>query len=78
MYSVLDTAPDWFWALATLPYAFLWSCVLGVLLVQGRKYLCHRHDLAFKRDLIERGYEPDEIPFPALERGGSDGMKLKL
>ena len=28
---------------------------------QTRKYACYRHELAFKRDLVERGLPPDEI-----------------
>jgi hypothetical protein len=52
---------DWFWALASLPFAFLWCVLLCVIVVQVRKYLCHRHDLSFKRDLIDQGYEPAEI-----------------
>jgi hypothetical protein len=35
--------------------------LLTIIVVQVRKYLCHRNDLDFKRDLIDRGYEPDEI-----------------
>ena len=52
---------DLLWTLATIPFALMWCCVLGVLIVQGRKYLCHRHDLTFKRELIEQGFTVEEI-----------------
>jgi hypothetical protein len=61
MTSVFAEAPDWLYILAGIPMAFLWFGLLTVIVVQSRKYLCYRHDLTFKRELIERGYEPDEI-----------------
>ncbi|MEM8944564.1 MAG: hypothetical protein AAGD11_05210 [Planctomycetota bacterium] len=35
--------------------------VLTSLMKQIRKYACHRQELDFKRELIDRGMDPDEI-----------------
>jgi hypothetical protein len=35
--------------------------VLGAIAKEIRKYACHRQDIAFKQDLIDRGLGPEEI-----------------
>ncbi len=42
----------------------LFGCVAGVLTgiaTQIRKYGCHRQDIDFKRELVDRGLSADEI-----------------
>jgi hypothetical protein len=50
--------PVWF---MLIPLAFIVCGLLGALATQIRKYVCYRHELDFKRDLVERGLSIDEI-----------------
>lgn len=61
MASLVATTPEWFQIVSTIPFAFLWCCVLCVIAVQVRIYLCHRRDLDFKRELIDQGFAIEEI-----------------
>lgn len=40
---------------------FAFSSVIGVIVDQVRKYLCHRQDLDFKREMLDRGMSAEEI-----------------
>jgi hypothetical protein len=37
------------------------ATVLSTIVTQIRKYATHRHELEFKRELVERGLEAEEI-----------------
>ncbi len=44
--------------------SFVVLCVISVVTIiaeQARKFACHRQELAFKRDLVERGLSVDEV-----------------
>ncbi len=47
--------------LAILPLAFVALAAIPIVASQIRKYACYRHELEFKRDLVERGLSVDEI-----------------
>jgi hypothetical protein len=44
-----------------VPLGFLAVALIAALAHQVRKYASHRHELEFKRDLVERGLSIDEI-----------------
>ncbi len=35
--------------------------LIAVIIIQARKYTCYRHELEFKREMVERGLSVDEI-----------------
>jgi hypothetical protein len=49
------------WFILLLPVAFVGLALIAVIASQVRKYACYRHELEFKRDLVERGLSIDEI-----------------
>ena len=49
------------WFILLLPIAFVGLALIAVIASQVRKYACYRHELEFKRDLVERGLSIDEI-----------------
>ena len=67
----MDSVIELFKAILSIPIPFnmvvlvvLFFCVTGVvtsMLKQIRKYACHRRELDFKRDLVERGLSVEEI-----------------
>lgn len=50
--------------------------VLGSLFKQVRKFACHRAELAFKRDLLDRGMTADEIEQIVRAHGSTDEAPL--
>jgi hypothetical protein len=46
--------------------------VITSIATQIRKYACHRHDVAFKRELVERGLAIDEIERLIAAKGSVD------
>ena len=50
--------------------------VLGSLFTQVRKFACHRAELAFKRDLLDRGMTADEIEQIVRAHGSTDESPL--
>ena len=50
--------------------------VLGSLFTQVRKFACHRAELAFKRDLLDRGMTADEVEQIVRAHGSSDDAPL--
>jgi hypothetical protein len=40
---------------------FFTAWLLGTIVVETRKYACHRKDVELKRDLAERGLSAEEI-----------------
>lgn len=50
--------------------------ILGSIATQIRKYACHRQDIEFKRDLIDRGMSAEEIErIIAARRRDANGGK---
>jgi hypothetical protein len=45
--------------------------VVGTIVKQVRKYACHRQELEFKRELLDRGLPVDEIERIVRARGPS-------
>jgi hypothetical protein len=57
----------------------LFGCVTGVIkgiATQIRKYGCHRQDIDFKRELVDRGLSADEIE-RIIQARSSDGAALR-
>jgi hypothetical protein len=50
--------------------------VLGSLFKQSRKFACHRAELAFKRDLLDRGLTADEVEQIVRAHGSMDDATL--
>lgn len=50
--------------------------VLGSLFKQVRKFACHRAELAFKRDLLDRGMTADEVEQIVRAHGSMDDAPL--
>lgn len=54
----------------------LFGCIAGIIgtiAKEIRKYACHTQDIAFKRELVERGLDGDEIErIVAAEVTGND------
>jgi len=44
-----------------IPLGFMSIGLITTVAAQVRKYASHRHELEFKRDLVERGLSIDEI-----------------
>lgn len=47
------------------------SSVISSIFKQVRKYACHRQELDFKRELLDRGMSIEEVD--QIVRAGSDG-----
>lgn len=50
--------------------------VFGSLFKQVRKFACHRAELAFKRDLLDRGMTADEVEQIVRAHGSTDDVPL--
>ena len=50
--------------------------VFGSLFKQLRKFACHRAELAFKRDLLDRGLTADEVEQIVRAHGSMDEAPL--
>lgn len=54
----------------------LMGCVAGlvkVVIKETRKYFCHRQEMEFKRELVERGLNVDEIERVVAAKGPTTG-----
>jgi hypothetical protein len=51
------------------------ASVLGAIATQIRKYGCHRQDIDFKRELVERGLLAEEIERIVVAQGPASGDK---
>jgi len=49
------------------------SSVLTSIVKQTRKYACHRQELQFKRELLDRGMPVDEVEQLVRARSGDSG-----
>ena len=58
--------------LLVLPLAFIALAIIAIIASQVRKYVCYRHELEFKRDLVERGLSIDEIERVVAAKSSSD------
>jgi hypothetical protein len=54
-----------------VPLGFMSIGLFTALAAQVRKYASHRHELEFKRDLVERGLSIDEIERVVAARSSS-------
>jgi hypothetical protein len=54
-----------------IPLGFMSIGLITALAAQVRKYASHRHELEFKRDLVERGLSIDEIERVVAARSSS-------
>ena len=52
--------------------------VLGSLFKQVRKFACHRAELTFKRDLLDRGLTADEVEQIVRAHGSMDDAPLAV
>ena len=79
---------DFFKGIISIPVPFnmivlivLFGCMVGAITAiaqEIRKYLCHRQDIDFKRELVERGLSGEEIERIVAIRSteaGSPGTK---
>jgi hypothetical protein len=48
-------------SILVIPLAFVALALIVAVASEIRKYACYRHELEFKRDLVERGLSIDEI-----------------
>ncbi len=48
---------------------FAVASVIGSVVKQTRKYLCHRQEIEFKREMLDRGMSAEEIESVVRARG---------
>jgi hypothetical protein len=48
---------------------FAVASVIGSVVKQSRKYLCHRQEIEFKREMLDRGMSAEEIESVVRVRG---------
>jgi hypothetical protein len=56
-----------------IPLGFMAAGAITALAAQVRKYASHRHELEFKRDLVERGLSIEEIERVVAAKSPSSG-----
>lgn len=57
---IKDLGPPFnFFAIVCLFFAV--ASVIGTVVKQIRKYLCHRQEIEFKREMLDRGMSAEEI-----------------
>ena len=55
-----------------IPLSLISCGLLTVIAIQIRKYMCYRHELQFKRELVEQGLSIDEIERVVAAKSPSD------
>jgi hypothetical protein len=64
MYEIIKAIAELAPPFNMIVFVVLFGCIAGVLKTvakQVRGYSCHRQDIEFKRELVERGLHVDEI-----------------
>jgi hypothetical protein len=61
LFDLIRDLPTPFNMVAVLCLIFAVASVIGSFFKQLRKYVCHRQEIEFKREMVDRGMSAEEI-----------------
>ena len=59
--DLIKDLPTPFNMVATICLIFAVASVIGSVVKQSRKFICHRQEIEFKREMLDRGMTAEEI-----------------
>ena len=61
LFELIQGLPTPFNMVATICLIFAVSSVIASVVKQVRKFICHRQEIEFKREMLDRGMSAEEI-----------------
>ena len=61
LFELIKNLPTPFNMVATICLIFAVSSVIASVVKQARKFVCHRQEIEFKREMLDRGMTAEEI-----------------